>query len=89
MTQARVRALLHGWIGEQMLQGGKRVPWAKLGESRQGLSGVASLRFPQHPPLGGCPPPLEFPKLPETFQTSVWGGQAMTHSQVLFFSLAS
>lgn len=28
------------------------------GKPHQELSGVASLRFPQHPPGGTCPPPL-------------------------------
>lgn len=55
------------------------------GKPHQELSGVASFRFPQYPPGGTCPPPLEFPKLPGTFQTSVRRGQVMTHSQVLFF----
>lgn len=57
------------------------------GKPHQELSRVASLRFPQHPPGGTCLPPLEFPKLPGTFQTSVRRRQAMTHSQVLFFPL--
>lgn len=65
-----------------------RLGLGQVGKPHQELSGVASLRFPQDPPGGTCPPPLEFPTLPGTFQTSVRRHQAMTHSQVLFSPLS-
>lgn len=86
-TQTQVAALLYGWVGKQMLRGGES-GLGQDGEPHRELCGVASLRFPQHPPGGTFPPPLEFPKLPGTFQTPVRRRQAMTCSQVLFFPLS-
>lgn len=82
-TRAQVFGPWMGWQTDAKTGGDTSL--GQDGKPQQGLSGVVSLRFPQHPPGGICPPPLEFPKLPGTFQTSVRRRQAMTHSQVLFF----
>lgn len=75
-----------GWQTDAKRRGDRGL--GQDGKPHQELSGVASLRFPQHPPGGTCPPPLEFPTLPGTSQTSVRRRQAMTCSQVLFFPLS-